>query len=145
MIAEKKSVIVVASGANAALSPDQIRDQAYQNAEICLLQLEIPLETVVHAASLSDQKRDPRHTQSSTRSRPASRNLASTCFSLRPIKPKPNFSQASLPTASKISQKQPKNSSKKVLKMPSSPWAHRARFWRHPIKPCTYRLLRPHQ
>lgn len=45
--------IVVASGANAALSPDQIRDQAYQNAEICLLQLEIPLETVVHAAFLS--------------------------------------------------------------------------------------------
>ena len=45
--------IVVASGANAALSPDQIQDRAYQNAEICLLQLEIPLETVVHAAFLS--------------------------------------------------------------------------------------------
>ncbi len=45
--------IVVASGANAALSSDQIQDQAYQNAEICLLQLEIPIETVVHAADLS--------------------------------------------------------------------------------------------
>ena len=69
--------IVVASGANAALSPDQIQDRAYQNAEICLLQLEIPLETVVHAASLSTKNKTPRHTQSSTRSRPASRNLAS--------------------------------------------------------------------
>ena len=45
--------IVVASGANAALSSDQIQDRAYQNAEICLLQLEIPLETVAHAASLA--------------------------------------------------------------------------------------------
>ena len=45
--------IVVASGANAALSPDQIQDQIYENADICLLQLEIPLETVVHAASLA--------------------------------------------------------------------------------------------
>ena len=49
--------IVVASGANAALSPDQIQDRAYQNAEICLLQLEIPLETVVHAASLSTKNK----------------------------------------------------------------------------------------
>ena len=45
--------IAVASGANASLSPDQIQDQAYQNAEICLLQLEIPIETVVQAAYLS--------------------------------------------------------------------------------------------
>ena len=49
--------IVVASGANAALSPDQIQDRAYQNAEICLLQLEIPLETVVHAAFLSTKNK----------------------------------------------------------------------------------------
>jgi len=49
--------IVVASGANAALSPDQIQDQAYEDAEICLLQLEIPLETVVHAASLSKKNK----------------------------------------------------------------------------------------
>ena len=49
--------IVVASGANAALLPDQIQDQAYQSAEICLLQLEIPLETVVHAASLSTKNK----------------------------------------------------------------------------------------
>ncbi len=45
--------IAVASGANAALSPDQIQDRAYQGAEICLLQLEIPVETVVQAVYLS--------------------------------------------------------------------------------------------
>ncbi len=45
--------ITVASGANAALSPDQIQDRAYQGAEICLLQLEIPIETVVQAVYLS--------------------------------------------------------------------------------------------
>ena len=49
--------IVVASGANAALSPDQIQDQVYEDAEICLLQLEIPIETVVHAASLSTKNK----------------------------------------------------------------------------------------
>ena len=49
--------IVVASGANAALLPDQIRDRAYESAEICLLQLEIPLETVVHATSLAKKNR----------------------------------------------------------------------------------------
>lgn len=49
--------IVVASGANATLLPDQIQDQVYENAEICLLQLEIPLETVVHAASLSTKNK----------------------------------------------------------------------------------------
>ena len=49
--------IVVASGANAALLPDQIQDQVYKNAEICLLQLEIPLETVVHAASLATKNK----------------------------------------------------------------------------------------
>ena len=45
--------IVVASGANAALLPEHIPAQAYQNAEVCLLQLETPVETVVHAASLA--------------------------------------------------------------------------------------------
>lgn len=49
--------IVVASGANAALLPDQIQDRAYESAEICLLQLEIPLETVVHATSLAKKNR----------------------------------------------------------------------------------------
>ncbi len=49
--------IVVASGANAALSPDHIRAQAYQTAEICLLQLETPLETVAHAASLATKNK----------------------------------------------------------------------------------------
>lgn len=49
--------IVVASGANAALSPDQIQDRAYEDAKICLLQLETPLETVVHAASLSTKNK----------------------------------------------------------------------------------------
>lgn len=49
--------IVVASGTNAALSSGQIQDQVYENAEICLLQLEIPLETVVHAASLATKNK----------------------------------------------------------------------------------------
>lgn len=45
--------IVVASGANATLLPDHIPAQAYQNAEVCLLQLETPVKTVAHAASLA--------------------------------------------------------------------------------------------
>lgn len=45
--------IAVASGANAALRPEHIPARAYQNAEICLLQLETPVETVAHAAALA--------------------------------------------------------------------------------------------
>lgn len=45
--------IAVASGANAALRPEHILARAYQNAEICLLQLETPVKTVAHAAALA--------------------------------------------------------------------------------------------
>lgn len=49
--------IVVASGANAALSPVQLdaAENAFQNADICLLQLETPIETVLHATLLAEQ------------------------------------------------------------------------------------------
>ena len=45
--------IVVASGANAALSPDQIQDHLFDTVDICLLQLETPIETVLYAATQS--------------------------------------------------------------------------------------------
>lgn len=53
--------IVVASGANAALSPVQLDAaiHAFQQADICLLQLETPLETVLHAAHLANQTKTP--------------------------------------------------------------------------------------
>jgi len=49
--------IVVASGANAALSPIQLdaAETAFQAADICLLQLETPIETVLHATLLAEQ------------------------------------------------------------------------------------------
>jgi ribokinase len=53
--------IVVASGANAALSPVQLdaAEHAFLQADICLLQLETPLETVTHAAQLAKQTETP--------------------------------------------------------------------------------------
>lgn len=49
--------IVVASGANAALSPIQLdtAEKIFQETDICLLQLETPLDTVLHAAQLAAQ------------------------------------------------------------------------------------------
>ncbi|MDP6040726.1 MAG: PfkB family carbohydrate kinase, partial [Candidatus Latescibacteria bacterium] len=54
---EGENSIVVASGANAALSPVQIDSAApaFAQADICLLQLETPLETVAHAISTAVQ------------------------------------------------------------------------------------------
>lgn len=55
--AKGENSIVVASGANAALSPVQIdmAAPAFARANICLLQLETPLETVAHAIFLAAQ------------------------------------------------------------------------------------------
>jgi len=54
---EGENSIVVASGANAALSPVQIDSAApaFARADICLLQLETPIETVAHAISTAAQ------------------------------------------------------------------------------------------
>ncbi|MDA0748198.1 MAG: ribokinase, partial [bacterium] len=52
-----ENCIIVVPGANAALSPVQIdaAAQAFEEASYCLLQLEIPLPTVLHAAELAQQ------------------------------------------------------------------------------------------
>jgi ribokinase len=53
--------IVVASGANAALTPAQINqaEAAFQQADVCLLQLETPIETVTRAAHLATHYKKP--------------------------------------------------------------------------------------
>jgi ribokinase len=50
-----ENTIVVAQGSNGALSPDDVQKAAgeFDQIEILLMQLEIPLETVVHAAKLA--------------------------------------------------------------------------------------------
>ena len=52
-----ENCISVASGANAALSPDDVVDAEFKitAADAVLLQLEIPIETVAHVASLATQ------------------------------------------------------------------------------------------
>ena len=56
--AKGENSIVVASGANANLFPEDLNsiDELLQNSDIVLLQLEIPLETVIFVAALSAQK-----------------------------------------------------------------------------------------
>ena len=58
---EGENSIVVASGANAALSPVQLdtAENIFKETDICLLQLETPLETVLHAAQLAKQHHKP--------------------------------------------------------------------------------------
>jgi ribokinase len=53
--------IIVASGANAALSPIQLdaAENVFRDADICLLQLETPLDTVLHATLLASQCQTP--------------------------------------------------------------------------------------
>lgn len=53
--------IVVASGANAALSPVQLdaAGDAFSQANVCLLQLETPIETVLHATLLAREHNVP--------------------------------------------------------------------------------------
>lgn len=47
--------IVLSPGANGKVSPADVDALSFQNVDMLLLQLEIPLETVVHAASLARQ------------------------------------------------------------------------------------------
>ena len=47
--------IVLSPGANGKVTPDDVDAVPFQDAKMLLLQLEIPLETVVHAASLARQ------------------------------------------------------------------------------------------
>jgi ribokinase len=49
--------IVLSPGANGKVTPDDVDAVPFQDAKMLLLQLEIPLETVVHAASLARQNR----------------------------------------------------------------------------------------
>jgi len=53
--ANGENTIVVAQGSNGALSPDDVQQakNAFDQAEILLMQLEIPLQTVMHAAKLA--------------------------------------------------------------------------------------------
>ncbi len=53
--------IVVALGANAALSTGQLEsaEAAFKRADICLLQLETPIETIVYAVSMAKQHHLP--------------------------------------------------------------------------------------
>jgi ribokinase len=53
--ANGQNSIVLSPGANGKVSPADVDSVSFQNADILLLQLEIPLETVVHAASLARQ------------------------------------------------------------------------------------------
>ncbi len=59
--AQGENSIVVASGANAALSPVQLdaAAPAFDRASICLLQLETPLPTVAHAIQLAAERSLP--------------------------------------------------------------------------------------
>jgi ribokinase len=58
---QAENSIVVASGANAALCPTHLdlAKSAFQQAAICLLQLETPIETVLHAALLATSYQTP--------------------------------------------------------------------------------------
>jgi len=53
--------IIVASGANAALSPIQLETakSVFEHADICLLQLETPIDTVLYATQLASQCHTP--------------------------------------------------------------------------------------
>ena len=52
-----ENTIVVAQGSNGALSPDDVQqaETAFDQGEIVLMQLEIPLPTVIHAAKMAKQ------------------------------------------------------------------------------------------
>ena len=47
--------IVLSPGANGKVTPADVEAVSFQNADMLLLQLEIPLETVIHAVSLAHQ------------------------------------------------------------------------------------------
>jgi len=54
--ADGQNSIVLSPGANSKVTPTDVDAVSYQDADLLLLQLEIPLETVVHAASVARQK-----------------------------------------------------------------------------------------
>src|SRR5690606_459980 len=53
--ADGENTIIVASGANMALTPDDVRaaEAAFQGSDVLVLQLEVPLETSIEAARLA--------------------------------------------------------------------------------------------
>ena len=55
--ANGENTIVVAQGSNGALSPDDVQQakNAFDQAGILLMQLEIPISTVIHAAKMAKQ------------------------------------------------------------------------------------------
>jgi ribokinase len=53
--ADGQNSIVLSPGANGKVTPADLDSVSFQDAEVLLLQLEIPLETVIHAASLARQ------------------------------------------------------------------------------------------
>lgn len=48
-----QNIIIVSSGANARLMPEEITEDIFTEAKALILQLEVPLETVFHAAQLA--------------------------------------------------------------------------------------------
>jgi ribokinase len=48
-----QNIIIVSSGANARLMPEEITEDIFTEAKALILQLEVPLETVFHAARLA--------------------------------------------------------------------------------------------
>ena len=53
--ANGQNSIVLSPGANGKVIPDDVEAVSFQDVEMLLLQLEIPLETVIHAASVARQ------------------------------------------------------------------------------------------
>jgi ribokinase len=54
--AKGQNSIVLSPGANSRVSPADVNALSFRDADILLLQFEIPLETVIHAASVAHQK-----------------------------------------------------------------------------------------
>lgn len=55
--ADGQNNIVLSPGANGKVTPDDVEAVSFQDADTLLLQLEIPLETVIHAAHIARQNR----------------------------------------------------------------------------------------
>ena len=136
-----ENTIVVASGANAALSLDQIQDQVYKNAEICLLQLETPLETVIHAASLATKNKTRVVLNPAPSNRPAERNLVHFSHNTQSNRTTPHGHR---PNSQKKYRKSSRNSSTKALKRHYHP-GNTGRVFATPDQTFTYQLLRLHQ
>jgi len=48
--------IVLSPGANARVTPSDVKPEAFSNSRLLLLQLEIPIETVIHSANLARER-----------------------------------------------------------------------------------------